>query len=258
MSDDYTDLEKLLGSDETLAAPPAEQPVSPKADAPQQGDKSDASAPPAAAPVEAQEPALIPREALLDERRKRQELERRVADFERHMEQQRQQPAPQQRPDWMTDPDTAAQYMRAEIERNNFETRVHMSERMVADKHADYVEMRDVFAEAAVRNRALADELVKHPFPAEFAYQMGKRISLMNEIGSDPVTYKDRLRSEYEAEFRARYGIPEGSASPPAQQRASASAPVPKSLAKAPSSSPARVPNGQFVADHTSLEDILG
>lgn len=146
--------------------------------------------------------------------------------------------------------------MRAEIERNNFETRVHMSEHMIAAKYPDYAEMRDVFAEAAARNRGLAEQLVKHPFPAEFAYTMGKRIAIHNEIGEDPAGYKDRLKSEWEAEFKAKYGIQDGQ--PAAQAQSRSSAPVPKSLAKAPSTSPARAPNGQFTSGPTPLEDIIG
>lgn len=170
--------------------------------------------------------------------------------------QQAQQP--QQKPDWFTDPDTAATYMQQEFAKRDFQTRVEVFEEIIAAKHPDYEQVREVFAEAALKAPALMDQLLSSRNPPKFAYEMGKRIMLANEIGGDPDAYRTKL----EAEFRKKYGIQEESAggqappAPAAPQRSAA--PVPKSLARE-ASAPPRAPNGRFVpSGPTPLEDIIG
>ncbi len=250
-----TDLGAILD-----AGPAAhEAPMAPMAEQEPQvtGDKQQTAEPPAAAKPEGQEPGHIPREALLDERRKRQEIERKYLELEARLNNPQQPQQEQAKPDWFANPEEAAAYMRQEIERQNFETRIVLSEQIMAEKHSDYEQMRDTFAEAAAKSPHLAQQLVQAPNPARFAYEMGKRIALANEIGGDPQSYKAKL----EAEFRQKYGIPDepnGQPSAPQQRMPAPAAPVPKSLAKTPSAQP-RNQVGQFAQKGpTPLEDIIG
>lgn len=248
-----TDLGAILD-----AGPAAhEAPMAPVADQEPQvsGDKQQTAEPPAAASQQAPEPPHVPREALQDERRKRQELERKLQEYEARLKQP-QPPQQEAKPDWFANPEEAAAYMRQEIERQNFETRIVLSEQIMAERHSDYEQMRDVFAEAAAKAPMLAQQLVQAPNPAKFAYDMGRKIHMQREIGDDPEAYKAKL----EADFRKKYGIPDepnGQPSAPVQQR-TPSAPVPKSLAKTPSAQP-RNSVGQFAhKGPTPLEDIIG
>lgn len=246
---DQTDLGAILDAgNDTPQAPLA--PV--ERQEPPQGDKQPGAEPPAAASQEAPEPNLIPRDALLDERRKRQELEKQYRELQQRMQQQ--PPQEQVRPDWFTDPETAAGHMQREVQRQIFESRVELSEAILSEKHQDYAQMRDVFAEAAAQNPYLAQQLVQHPNPAKFAYETGKKIALQRDIGDNPDAYRQKI----EAEILKKYGIdPSGQPAQPQQRQPAA--PVPRSLAKE-ASAPARAPNGRFVPSNgpTPLEDILG
>lgn len=249
MSND-TGLEAIL--DAEPAAPMAPMVPEERQQEPQQGDKQQGAEPPAATKQDAPEPGFVPRDALMDERRKRQELERRFQELEAKFQQPKQE---QVQPDWFTDPQQAAEFMRYQIAEENFKTRVEVTELVLSEKYPDYTEKRDVFAEAARQDLQLARRLIEAPNPAKFAYDMGKKIALQRDIGDDPSAYQARL----EAEFKKKYGIqddPEGSATTqPIQQRQQA--PVPRSLAKT-TSAPARAPNGRFSGGPTPLEDIIG
>lgn len=267
---EQTDLGAILDAGTATHEAP---PMAPMAEpAPQTGDKPTASEPPAAAKPDT-EPDHVPRAALMDERKKRQALENQLEQFQRQMQQQRP-PQPQQ-PEipkdlWWTDPEKAAALQREELQREQqqaiFETRAELSETIVAAQHPDYTEMRDTFAQAAQAAMArgedyLMRQLMSSPNPAKFAYEMGKRISLANEI-QDPQSYRQKIEAEVEANFRKKYGIPEDTQEQSGQQvqyrQPVNSAPVPKSLGKAPSAQP-RANNGQYASrGPTPLEDIIG
>lgn len=221
------------------------------------GDKPAADTAPPAEVESQQAPKekFVPLKAVEDERRKRQELEKRIAEFEaRFAQKPQEQVAP---PDWDLDPRSAAAHLAAEMQRRTFTMAVEMSERVLKQQHPDYEEVRNVFAEAAKADPRLAMELVNHPFPAEFAYQQGKRLRMLQEIGDDPESYKARLREELLAELRSQ-----GAPAPAQPQVSRHSAPVPKSLARAPSATqPIRDQRGRFAPSDdgpTPLEDIIG
>lgn len=246
---DQTDLGAILDTqaDEQVQA---QQPEPAQQQAPT-GDNTQAAAPPTDATQERTEPAHVPREALQDERRKRQEVEKRLREIEARMQQAQQ---PQEQPNWYADPEAAARQMHQMIERSNFETKVALSEAILMERHEDYAQMRDLFADVAQQDPHLAAQLIRSPNPAKFAYDMGKKLALQREIGDNPDSYRQKI----EAEILKKYGIePSGGAPAQAQPRKPA-APVPRSLALEPSA-PARAPNGRFAANgHTPLEDIIG
>lgn len=226
MSD--TRLESLLPDDQGEAQPAAAEPVA----AEPSGDPTNA-APPAAEQATQVIPAdYVPRAAVQDERKKRQELERRVQEYERMIASQREQ---QPQPDWYAEPDRAAQVMQQQVQYQLTQTKVAMSEEWVRAQHPDYDEHQQVFIEAANANPHLWQQLYAHPMPAQFAYQQAKKLKVMQEIGDDPEAYRKRIIDE----FLASQGNPPV---PPAQQPPALQppkrSPLPTSLAETRNAQP--------------------
>lgn len=264
--DDLTTLDDLLdGSAQTPEAtstpsepakeePPQEQPPAEV----KTGDKQMREAPPADPTVN--DGPSVPRKALEDERRKRQDLERQLADLTKAAQQpkpqpQQQQPVQQQqypeRPDPWVDPEGAARYDQMMFQHQLFETRVITSKELMKSLKTDFDDVEKVFIEAASADPYLEQQLVRHPLPAKFAYEQGKRIMLMREIGDDPEAYKAKVREELRAELAGQQQT---------QQAPAAVAPgTPKSLASTASTQP-RNKNGTFAPQDglASLDDILG
>lgn len=199
-----------------------------------------------------------------DETRKRQELEKQsekqigelrqqLAEMQAYLQgQQVQQPANQQ-PEFL-DPE-AVRYMqqvrerdRAEIGQELYRTRVEQSQFVMRQQKPDYDEVEAIFAEEAQKRPGLWQELAAHPVPAAYAYEEGRKIKAMREIGSDPNAYREKLKQEILAELQS---------APPAQQikpPAPAAPAPPPSLAGVPSASPQVVRGYQ---GPTPLDDLL-
>lgn len=243
--------ESYLDDDAANAAPePEPQAPEPVAEA-EPGDTQEA-APPAAETSPEREPDLVPRKAILDERRKRQELERKLKDYEERLNQQPKPQAQQQAPppDWYTDPEAAARSFEQQLELRMYQTAVYQSETMMRQQHQDYDEVAALFAEEAEKDPSLAMQVYRHPMPAQFAYQHGRRLKLMREIGDDPDAYRAKLAEEIRAELAGT--------TPQAKAPAKA-APVPRSLARDVSQQP-RANGGKFASYDTPapIEDLLG
>lgn len=247
--------------DQTPAEKPAtvsavETPPETVAEAPKQdetGEKPPEAAPPAAQ-RDSEQGRHVPVKALEDERRKRQELERLVADLQRQVQQPQQRPQaeqpPQQPPDPWTDPEGAFRYQQQQFENQLYQTRVSLSRAVLMGQKSDFEEYEKVFFETADANPGLYQQLRQHQSPAQFAYDMGRKIKMQREIGDDPEAYKARLREELMAEIQSQQAPQQ------APQSQAAKAPPPKSLAGTPSAQP-RDDRGRF-AGPASLEDILG
>lgn len=236
---------------------PATEPVETEAEPSETGDKPDAGSPPASAESDDNSP-LVPRKALIEERRKRQEFEKKIAEFESRLaELSKPQPPPQQQrqpqppPDPWTDPQGAIEYERQQRAMELYETRVILSEEMMSQK-PDYTEAKRVFIEAANADPSLAQKLVRHPMPAKFVYEEGKRLAALREIGPDPAAYRETLKAQLLEELRAEMGV---QSSPVSQ---APKAPAPKSLAGTTSAQP-RDPKGRYApSGPASLEELLG
>lgn len=215
------------------------------------GENDHDTAPPADVKSEV-EPDYVPRRAVLDERRKRQNLENKLRELEARLHQPTQQYEPQQAPDWYAEPEQAAAALQAEVQHRMYQTAVYQSEMIMRDKHADYDEVSQLFAEAAQQDFNLALAVFQHPFPAEYAYAVGKQIMLMQEIGNDPGAYRAKL----EAEILAKHGLAPGEAPRPQQVAPKADNSVPRSLGRAVSQQP-RNSRGQFEGP-ASLDELLG
>lgn len=200
----------------------------------------------------------VPRKALEDERKKRQEIERRFTDLERRlndMMQPKEQAQPQQAPDPWADPEAAMTYQRNELQsafaRQMYETRVALSSEILRAQKSDFDEVVAEFVQHAQRDPGLHNAVLNHPNPAAFAYQQGQRIRFLNEVGNDPAAYKAKLREEVMAEMG------QGQQPAVAQQSSSPALAPPKSLAATTSAQP-RNNKGQFASGPASLDDILG
>lgn len=252
-------LESMLnGSASTKPAETQAEPVETRPEPEAQGDKQDA-APPAESDESDSSP-LIPRKALIDERRKRQDLEKKFAEYEAKLaELSKPQPPPQQQrqplppPDPWTDPQGAIEYERQQRAMELYETRVTLSEEIMSAK-PDYEDAKRAFIEAANADPSLAQKLVRHPTPAKFVYEQGKRLAALREIGPDPAAYREQLRQQLRDELMA-----EMQAQQPSQQSLAPKAPAPKSLAGTTSSVP-RDPHGRYAPRNgpASLDEILG
>lgn len=226
-------------------APPAPAPE-PEAKAPEPEVKAE-EAPPEQQEPESRDPLkkyrdpdtgrLVPLNELKTERTKRQEearlrveADKRAEEAERRyhalMQRLEQQPpqAPQQQqapqpppPDPFTDPEAYAQWRDLQIENRLFATRVHMSERIMRAEKPDYDVAKDAFYQAARRNQQLRVQLSEHPFPAEFAYQVGSRMLQLKEIGDDPAAYRARIEKEAREKVLAelKSGKPANGNAPP-------------------------------------------
>lgn len=243
-----TDLDSMLDDKNAAPAEATPAPSAPDPVAAEPGVNEEA-VPPAASTEQHADPEYVPRKAVMDERRKRQELERKLADLESQRSPKKQEPQADP-PDWYADPEQAAQRMQFEMNNRLYQAAVYQSEKVMKSQHDDYDAVAAVFAEVATADPNLARQLFEHPFPAEFAYQTGKRIQLLREIGDDPLAYRAKLK----AEIMAENGI--ASSSQPAPQTPARTSSVPRSLARDVSQQPRRT-NGQFDAP-ASLDDILG
>lgn len=181
--------------------PEAKTEPDPKADT---GEKDDAKAPPAKAENDQTE-KVVPIKALEDERHKRQELERRIAQIE-----QAKQPEDPE-PDQWEDPEGHKAWRHRQDERRDlntrqmlFQERCNVSEMLVrssvgAEKYdAAYA----AFVEAVEENPAIRVQLSAQANPAQFAYDVGQRHLMLKEIGSDPDAYRAKLKAEILAELK--------------------------------------------------------
>lgn len=226
---------------------------------PQTGDKQSDAAPPAASepPAETQADAgpMVPRKALEDERKKRQEFERRLQEFERQQQpppqqQHRQQPQqPQERPDPFVDPDGyEAWVVNQAITRANeiaevrvIDRELNRSERSARKTHGD--EVVDAALQAAIQ-AGLASKFIRE----DDAYEAIVNWHRDYQIAINPQSFREQI----EAEILAKHGItPNAQAAPPANK-----APVPRSLGQTVSARP-RDERGRF-SGPPSLEDLIG
>lgn len=161
-------------------------------------------APPAEKPQESTKPPpdFVPRAALHDERRKRQELEARL----KALEDAKANP-PEQQVGLLDDPEKWEQQLQSrvnqEVERVRQESQAQMLnflEAQVRSQHTDFDEVIAVFGEQAKANPVLAQEALKHPNPVEFAYTAGRRLKMLSEAGDlDALLERERKKAREEA-----------------------------------------------------------
>jgi hypothetical protein len=186
---------------ETPAAPVEAAPVEPTTTVEQPRDERGRFSPkqePVTAQVTEEKPHTVPVSALIEERRKRQELEQRLT-------QQQRQPVTDEQ-FWQA-PAQATQQMLAEYQQAMQEQiatqRYNLAEDLTRTMHPDYDAVRDAFIAKVHGNDAwaqvVAQQMHAQPNPAKFVYDQMKRQTQLEQVG-DLDSYKARL----EAEIRAK------------------------------------------------------
>lgn len=133
----------------------------------------------------------VPRQALLDERRKRQEAQEEAERLKREYGIQQDEEAPDPR----DDPEGYEKYVRQKVERENWEKRVTQSRERMLEKHADFEEKEKHFVQLAQQNPDLVKQMNEHPDPAGFAYEKAQEdMSSKEKAIEDRVI--ERLRKE--------------------------------------------------------------
>ena len=196
---------------------------------------------PLAAPT--QQSHMVPLEALLAEREKRQEAERKAAEVKPKV-------------DFWENPEEAMRVtLEAEREKLREEARglatsearslfLQFTESEARGRYTDYDQMREVFAESAAKNPMLADQLRNAPNPAEFIYQQGKSQAELKAVGGNLADYRKRLEAELRQKLEAEYAA-----------KATRTASVPQSLNSEPSKGAGIT--GAVWNGPTPIEDIL-
>jgi hypothetical protein len=178
-----------------------------------------------------QNSAFVPVKAVLEERRKRQELEQELARYRQGTEaapQGRQVEQPSQGMDQQTTMNMV----------------MNMAESFMRTQHTDYDGARDFFLQQAQQNPYLVWQMRQAPNPAQFAYETGKKLQALQDLG-DPNAYREKVKAEIMAELQGNQQVQ-------AQQKAIASAS--DSLASARAVGAASAPDW---AGPASLDDIL-
>ena len=145
------------------------------------------------------------KKAAIDERRKRQATEQRIAALEEQLRLATQ--GQQKAPDIFEDPEGFTNYQDQKRQQELTNLKLVMSESMFRDSleqqgksPEEFEEVAEYFRAETQRNPALVQEMLAHPNPAKFVYQTGQRFKTLNEIG-DPAAYRAKIERETEAKL---------------------------------------------------------
>jgi hypothetical protein len=161
--------------------------------------------------VEAPEPSVtptpeeapIPVKALQEERRKRQELEAKLAEYEARAA---APPEPVTPPDPWDEPDAHSQWLikqAATVARHEalaeFENRqIARSANQARAKYQDYDDAVGIFSQMMQQNPALERQLRDHENPGEFAYSTAKTQMEIAQYGSIDALIQAKVKAETE------------------------------------------------------------
>lgn len=135
--------------------------------------------------------------AAEEERRKRQELERRLAELEK--------PKPQEVDDnnFLQDPvghlNRRFETFEQKLSQSEMNVKLATAEAIARTRYKDFDENVQEFAQVLQATPGLRETWLASPDPAEFAYRFGERTKLVREAGS-----LDGLKAKIEKETRAR------------------------------------------------------
>ena len=145
--------------------------------------------------------------AMLEERGKRQDIERRVAAIESAKPAATTEPAKT----FWDDPEGALAKHQADQRREAINTRLQMAEMFARKSHPDFDEKIEVFGKILQQTPGLHAQWIAAPDPAEFAYNLGKNHMELEQAGSiEEMRAKieretaARVRTEVEAELKAK------------------------------------------------------
>jgi hypothetical protein len=147
----------------------------------------------------------VPVTALLDEREKRQRIEaeaevvrRELAEMRRQFEQSQRKP--QEAPDILENPEGYRQHVETMFDQRLNQQRLSMS-RFMAEREFGKAEVDAAF-EFFNKNPRDSWTLIQEPSPFHAAVEAYRRSKAVEEFGTDPTAYREKLRAEMEAELR--------------------------------------------------------
>lgn len=187
------------------AAPEPDQEAAPEADQPEASDKGETEAAPPAADPEGEKPT-VPIQAILDERDKRQKLEREAeaakSEAARYQQQIRDMQAKQEQqpaPDWFEDPTRAAQHqmqmVQAQMQAQTLKQSRFFAER---DHGPELVGEAYAFFD---QNPQLSAQLMDSPSPFHAAVEFYQKQKFLNEVGSNPDAWREKERARIREEL---------------------------------------------------------
>lgn len=243
LADEPTETTVEPEAKEAAAPAPEEAKGAPETPAEDPTGEKPADQPKDDAPPASKEPQHVPIDALIEERRKRQE-------FERQLEELRNQQKPKERPDWHNEPDKAASTLEQQFETRLLNERFNMSETLARQQYGAETIDKDVEAfEAMVKERPyLREELRNAPHPYDFVHQTVQKETMLKEMG-DPETFKQKLLAD--PEF-LKLAAEKAGALQPAAPPKPAKPGAPPSLAGETSEAAAKGP-----PIHRSLDEII-
>ena len=134
--------------------------------------------------------------AAADERRKRQQLEARLAELEKKKAETKDDGTPKT---FWDDPEGALAKHRQEMQQTVVQTKLATSEAIARSKYSDFDEKIADFGEILQQTPGLHIQWLQSPDPAEFAYKLGKNHLELKDAGSI-----DALRQKIEKEVRLK------------------------------------------------------
>lgn len=138
-----------------------------------------------------------------DEKQKRQELERKIAEMEAKLN---AKPKEEPKQFW-EDPESVLNTYKQEMERMVVNTKLNTSEQIARSKYQDFDEKVEIFKEVLAKTPWIFDEAKNSPDPAEFVYKTAKNYHELQQAGNmeefRSKVEKD-IRTKIEAEYRAK------------------------------------------------------
>lgn len=145
---------------------------------------------------------LVPKAALLDERRKRQALEDRLSELEKLIPKQEDEA-----PDPYRDLNAYNEYQRKKWEREQIEnakkeriSKIEKRRTELLEQNEDFLEAERVFELLSIRDPSLGKELMESPDPVSFAYEKGK--TYIKEVLSPAKVLSTEMPDETESKPR--------------------------------------------------------
>lgn len=139
------------------------------------------------------------KKAALDERRKRQEMERERDELKAKLEKLETSPKQDESVDLFDDPQGFEKNLESRMDQKIVNMKAEMSRSMMIDNHEDYEEAELKFFDLAKENPLLRQQAMQHPHPAKFVYEQVKRHDEFQQFKDG--TYQDRLRAEIRKEL---------------------------------------------------------
>ena len=212
MQDFVDELNEAFEVTEGEAAPEVEKPVEPEGKTEietqeSDGEDGDGSTEVESPPDESSK-QTVPVAALIEKRRENQDLKRKIDELTAKGAQPQKEPEPETAvPDPVDDPVAYSAYMESRLN-SAVETRLLNFSQSTAErahgKEAVEVALEAIKAATATPGGQVAyREIMASPDPFESLIQWHKDASVLQEIGADPVAYREKVRSELRAELEA-------------------------------------------------------